>query len=267
MVDKANQIMTPFDAEMTTPAVKELQRLGVNLLLGDGFTEFQSTDGVQAVVLESGRRVAADLFIMGLGVRPDTSVAKDAGLAIGSTGALMVNDYLQTSDPDIYSGGDLAEIIERVTGEHRWIPLAGAANKQARIIGTNVSGGAERFTGAQGTSIVRIGNVALAMTGVSEKLAKRMGIDHFVSYTTSGHHAGFYPGAQDLTVKLMVHHPSGRVLGAEIVGQEGVDKRIDVIATAIAAKMTVEDLESLDLAYAPPFSSAKDRWFICPSEK
>lgn len=258
LVDKANQIMTPFDAEMTTPAVKELQRLGVNVLLGDGFTEFQNTDGVQAVVLESGRRVAADLFIMGLGVRPDTSVAKDAGLAIGSTGALMVNDYLQTSDPDIYSGGDLAEIIERVTGEHRWIPLAGAANKQARIIGTNVCGGAERFTGAQGTSIVRIGDVALAMTGISEKLAKRMGIDHFVSYTTSGHHAGFYPGAQDLTVKLMVHRPSGRVLGAEIVGQEGVDKRIDVIATAIAAKMTVEDLESLDLAYAPPFSSAKD---------
>lgn len=258
LIDKAEQVMTPFDAEMTIPAVEELRHRGVDVILGDGLTGFQRNDDLQEVVLDSGRRVAADLFIMGLGVRPDTSVAKDAGLALGSTGALKVNDYLQTSDPDIYSGGDLAEVIERVTGEHRWIPLAGAANKQARIIGTNVCGGTARFIGAQGTSIVRVGTMVLAMTGLSEKLANKLSIDHFVSYTTSGHHAGFYPDARDLTIKLMVHRPSGRVLGAEIVGQEGVDKRIDVLATAIAAKMTVEDLSMLDLAYAPPFSSAKD---------
>jgi NADPH-dependent 2,4-dienoyl-CoA reductase/sulfur reductase-like enzyme/rhodanese-related sulfurtransferase len=258
LVEKAPQILPPFDEEMTSLALDELEKMGVNVILNDGITGFVGEQKATAVQLESGKEIPADMFIMGLGVRPDNQMAKDAGLEVGFAGAVRVNEYLQTSDPDIYSGGDLAEIVHLVHGETRWIPLAAAANKQGRIIGMNICGAREKFRGAQGTSIVRVGDVTLAMTGLSEKAAKADGIDFFASYNTAGHHAGYYPGAKDMTIKLLVEKGSGRVLGAQIVGREGVDKRIDVVATAIGAHMTVEDVASLDLAYAPPFSSAKD---------
>lgn len=258
LVEKASQVLPPFDHEMTATALEELEKMGVNVILGDGITGFAGETTASAVELESGMSIEADLFIMGLGVRPDLSIAKQAGLTIGQTGALEVNQYLQTSDPDIYSGGDLAEIVHTVHGKQRWIPLAAAANKQARIIGMNVFGAHREFHGAQGTSIVKLGDAVLAVTGETEKAAKNDGLDFFVSYNIAGHHAGYYPGAQDMVIKLVVEHNTGRILGGQIAGRDGVDKRIDVLATAIAAKMTVSDVAELDLAYAPPFSSAKD---------
>ncbi len=202
--------------------------------------------------------ITGDLFILGLGVRPNSDIARAAGLELAPNGALKVNAQLQTSDADIYSGGDLAQIVHRVNGKETWIALAGPANKQARVIGMNVAGGEAVFNGAQGTAIVGLGQVVLAMTGMSERAVKQAGLDYFVSYNTTGHHAGYYPGAKDLTIKLIAEQKTGRVLGAQVVGREGVDKRVDVIATAISAKMTVSDLAELDLAYAPPFASAKD---------
>ncbi len=258
LIEKAPQILPPFDKEMTSPVLHELERLGVRVLLNDGIVEFTGEDKVKAVKLESGETVKADMFVMNLGVRPDNGIAKAAGLSLGVAGALQVNESLQTSDPDIYGGGDLAEIRHRVDGKKRWIALAGAPNKQGRVIAENLFGKNISFTLVQGTSIVRFGKVVIAMTGLSEKELKKTDIEFFVSYNTAGHHAGYYPGAEDMTIKLMVEKSSGKLLGAEIVGGEGVDKRIDVLASSIAANMTVEDLTNLDLAYAPPFSSAKD---------
>lgn len=258
LIEKAPQVLPPFDAEMTAPALEALRTMGVDVILNDGISRFEGTDRAQRVVLDSGRNVTGDVFILGLGVRPDVEMAKAAGLEVGATGALRVNERLQTSDSDIYSGGDLAEIIHRVTDKDTWIPLAAAANKQARIIGMNTCGSEATFHGAQGTSIVRVGQVVLGMTGLSERLLRRADIPYAVSYNTAGHHAGYYPGAKDLTIKLLFDPSSGRIFGAQVAGSEGVDKRLDVMATAISAGMTVADLADLDLAYAPPFSSAKD---------
>jgi NADPH-dependent 2,4-dienoyl-CoA reductase/sulfur reductase-like enzyme/rhodanese-related sulfurtransferase len=258
LVEKAPQVLPPFDPEMTALALRELDKLGVEIILGDGIASFEGVDKATSVTLESGRKLEADVFMLGIGVRPENELAKQAGLDLGAAGALQVNEYLQTSDPDIYSGGDMAEIVHLVDGQRRYIPLAGPANKQGRVIGVNVCGGQEKFLGAQGTSIVRVGKATLATTGFAEKTARLLGLNYITSYNTTGHHAGYYPGAKDLTIKLMVEKPSGRLLGAEIAGREGVDKRVDVLATAIAARMTVSDIAALDLAYAPPFSAAKD---------
>jgi len=258
LIEKARQVLPPFDTEMTALALRELRCLEVDVILGDGITGFEGLENAEFVLLESGMRVKGDMFVLGLGVQPDNAISLAAGLETGIRGSLKVNEYLQTSDPHIYSGGDLAEIIHRVDGKTKWIPLAAAANKQARIIGTNIVGGKEKFRGAQGTSIVRVGDVTLAMTGLTEREATSEKLDFFVSYNTSGHHASYYPGATDLTIKLVVERPSGRILGGQVAGDTGVDKRIDVIAMAISAGMNVRDLEAADLAYAPPFSSAKD---------
>lgn len=258
LIEKAPQVLPPFDAEMTAPALRALQQMGTEVILNDGISRFEGSDRATSVVLESGRRINGDVFILGLGVRPDVEMAKAQGLEVGATGALRVNEHLQTSDPDIYSGGDLAEIVHKVNGRDVWIPLAGAANKQGRIVGINVAGGDASFNGAQGTSIVGVGQYVLGATGLSEKLLQRAEIPYAVSYNTTGHHAGYYPGAKDLTIKLVFDPSSGKIFGAQVVGEDGVDKRLDVLATAISANLTVGDLTDLDLAYAPPFSSAKD---------
>lgn len=258
LVEKAAQILPPFDAEMVVPALKELRHMGATVITGDGITGFTGTERAVAVTLESGRSVPGGLFILGLGVRPDTTLAKAAGLELGATGAVRVNEFLQTSDPDIYSGGDLAEIRHLVNGQQRFIPLAGAANKQGRVIGANLFGRGLAFHGAMGTAIVRVGEVTLAMTGLTEKTVAAEGLDAYISYTNNEHHASYYPGGHSLTLKVVAERSTGKLLGGQVVGREGVDKRIDVLATAIAGKMTIEDLAELDLAYAPPFSSAKD---------
>ena len=258
LIEKAPQVLPPFDEEMTAHVRQELTRLHVNTALGDGISEFRGVGRATEVVLESGRVIKADMFILGLGVRPNSTLAQEAGLELGMAGAVKVNEYLQTSDPDIYAAGDVAEVSHRVNGRQRFIPLAGAANKQARIIGENICGARVKFEGTLGTAIVKLGETTLAMTGLTEKAAKADGISYVVSYNTAGHHAGYYPGATDLTVKLLVEPLTELVLGAQISGKLGVDKRIDVFATAIASRLSLDEMTGLDLAYAPSFSSAKD---------
>lgn len=258
LVEKANQVLPPFDQEMTSLIRRQLDALGVQTILGDGIVSFQGQTRARDVLLESGRTVPGDVFLLGIGVRPDFHLAKEAGLTLGVAGAVHVNEYLQTSDPDIYAAGDVAEMTHLVDHQVHFIPLAGAANKQARVIGENVCGSKETFVGALGTAIVRVGDTVIAMTGLTEKMARSSNVEYAVSYSTSGHHAGYYPGAKDMTIKLVVDPIRHRVLGAQITGQDGVDKRIDVIATAITGGLTVEEMTTLDLAYAPPFSSAKD---------
>lgn len=258
LIEKASQVLPPFDVEMTIPVLRHLRDLGVRVVLDNGISAFSGHERAESVTLESGEVVSADLFVMSLGVRPDTGLARDAGLALGVSGAVHVNHELQTSDPDIFAGGDIAELRYDLDNTPRWIALAGAANKQARIIAENLFGAKQQFSGAHGTSIVQVGKVAAAMTGWSERAAAAAGLNYLVSYNTAGHHAGYYPGAEDLTIKLVIDRATGKLLGAQVVGGAGVDKRIDVLSVALSAGLTVTDLTHLDLAYAPPFSSAKD---------
>jgi NADPH-dependent 2,4-dienoyl-CoA reductase/sulfur reductase-like enzyme/rhodanese-related sulfurtransferase len=258
LVEKAPQVLPPLDPEMAAYVAGALGEMGVQVITGDGIAAFEGEGRAIAVRLESGLVLEGDLFVLGLGVRPDTRLAKAAGLEIGATGAIRVNERMQTSDPNIYAAGDAVEMTHLVTGRPTWIPLAGPANKQGRVAGANAAGDSLRFPGAMGTSIVRVGGLVAAVTGLSEKAARKAGYDVLVNYTTSGNHADYYPGAEDLMIKLVAEKTSGRLLGAQVLGGSGVDKRTDVLATAIAGKMTVEDLTNLDLAYAPPFGSAKD---------
>ncbi|WP_160327232.1 FAD-dependent oxidoreductase [Ferroacidibacillus organovorans] len=258
LIEKADQVLPPFDREMTASLREELKERGVETILGDGIVSFQGQERATDVLLESGRVIQGDLFLLGIGVRPDFTLAKNAGLELGVAGAVHVNQELQTSDPNIYAAGDVAEMTHLVDKQLRFTPLAGLANKQARVIGQNVCGSHVTFDGALGTAIVKFGKATLALTGLTEKMATAQNLAYRVSYSTSGHHAGYYPGAKMMTIKLLVDPASHHVLGAQIAGEEGVDKRIDVIATGISAKLTIEEMAMLDLAYAPPFSSAKD---------
>ncbi|MGI6226666.1 MAG: FAD-dependent oxidoreductase [Peptococcales bacterium] len=258
LIEKMAQLLPYLDVEMAVPLAIHLENLGTQVILGNGVQAFKGDSKVKEIILENGEKVQVDLAIIAIGARPQMELVKDAGLKIGSTGGVEVDATLRTSDPDIYAGGDIIETIHLVTGRKVRIPLAGPANKQGRIIGANVVGGHRYFKGVLGTSIVKVGHLTAAKTGIGEKEAKELGLAHFVSYTPSLHHAGYYPGARHLLTKLIVAEHSGKLLGAQIVGWEGVDKRIDVLATAIHGSMTVEDLENLDLAYAPPYSSAKD---------
>jgi len=258
LIEKMDQLLPYLDSEMAIPLAIHLENLGVQVILGNGVQEFKGQSKVQEIILENGESIPADLVIVAIGARPQLELVKKAGLKIGPAGGVEVNATLQTSDPDIYAGGDIIETIHLVIGKKVRIPLAGPANKQGRIIGANVVGGRRYFKGVLGTSIVKVGELTAAKTGIGEKEAKELGLAYFVSYTPSLHHAGYYPGARHLLTKLVVAQHSGKILGAQIVGWEGVDKRIDVLATAIHGAMTVEELENLDLAYAPPYSAAKD---------
>jgi len=213
---------------------------------------------VHEIKLQSGRLVPADLVILSIGVRPELNLARECGLKIGAAGGIAVNEYQQTEDPDIYAAGDAVEITHLVTGQKARIALAGPANKQGRVAGANAAGGNLTFPGAVGTAIVESLGITAAKTGLSEKEASQAKIAHYVSFTHSLSHAGYYPGATLMHMKLVVEKETGRLLGAQIIGESGVDKRIDVIATALYARLKVTDLENLDLAYAPQFSAAKD---------
>jgi NADPH-dependent 2,4-dienoyl-CoA reductase/sulfur reductase-like enzyme/rhodanese-related sulfurtransferase len=262
LVEKAPQVLPPLDPELAAYVGGALEAMGVAVITGDGIAALEEVEGgggsASAVRLESGRRLAGDLFVLGLGVRPDTRLATAAGLELGTTGAIKVNDRMQTSDPAIFAAGDAVELTHLVTGSPAWTPLAGPANKQGRVAGANAAGDDLRFPGALGTAIVRVGDLVAAVTGLSEKAARKAGLDVLVSYTTSGDHADYYPGVQEMLVKLIADRATGRLLGAQVLGGNGVDKRTDVFATAMAGGLTVDDLTNLDLAYAPPFGSAKD---------
>ncbi|MFB5083741.1 FAD-dependent oxidoreductase [Symbiobacterium thermophilum] len=258
LVEKADQVLPPLDPEMAAFVQSHLEQMGVEVITGDGIAAFTGNDRATAARLESGREVEGDLFILGLGVRPDTRLAREAGLAIGPTGGIQVNERMQTNDPAIYAAGDAVETIHLVTGRPALIPLAGPANKQGRVAGANAAGDSLTFPGAIGTAIVRVGSLVAAVTGLSEKAARREGLKVYTSYTLSGDHADYYPGMQELMTKLVVEADTGRLLGAQVIGANGVDKRTDVYATAILGRMTVDQLANLDLAYAPPFGAAKD---------
>ena len=254
VIEKAPHILPLLDDDMAAQLTDSLHRLGLPVRAGIGATEFTAHD----VVLEDGSRVPADMVILSVGVRPEVALARDAGLTIGATGGVVTNAAMQTSDPDIYAVGDAAETTHLVTGAKTRIALAGPANRQGRIAGANAAGGNLQYCGAMGTSIVRVLTQIVGYTGLNTRQARDAGLDIFTSMTRDFSHASYYPGAKMLVTKLIVEKESGRILGAQIIGEADVDKRTDVLATAIAAKMTVTDLESLDLAYAPPFGSAND---------
>ncbi|MCC7424715.1 MAG: FAD-dependent oxidoreductase [Planctomycetaceae bacterium] len=258
VVELQDQVMPPFDQEMTTPIAEKLAEKGVQLILADSAERFDAVEGGVAVRLKSGRTLVAQLVILGVGVRPENKLATEAGLDVGPRGGIRVNDHLQTSDPSIYAVGDAIEVRDFVSGDATQVPLAGPANRQGRIAADNVFGRHSRYRGTQGTAIVGLFGLTAAMTGMSEKSLRRAGKAYRKVYIHPAHHAGYYPGAQSLTLKLMFAPDTGRILGAEAVGGEGVDKRIDVLAVAIQAGMTVYDLEEMELAYAPQYGSAKD---------
>ena len=272
VVELLPQVMPPLDAEMVTPVHEVLIQQGVKLHLADGVAELEASGEQQLRVrLKSGAELLTDLVILAIGVRPDSSLAAAAGLELNERGAIRVNAHMQTTDPAIYAVGDAVEVEDAVLGGKTQIPLAGPANRQGRLVADHVASLQElvpwdadsvRYRGSQGTSIVRVFELAVAMTGSSEKSLARLGRqlhrDYEVVYVHPMHHADYYPGATRMTLKLLFERPSGRVLGAQAVGEDGVDKRIDVIAMAIQMRASVFDLEQSELCYSPQFGSAKD---------
>ncbi len=258
IVELAEQVLAPLDSEMASLIHQHLKEKRVEFYLNDEVKEVEQREQFSMVKLGSGRELKTDMVLIGIGVRPEVTLAKGAGLEIGERGGIKVDRTLKTSHPDIYAVGDAIEVVDYINGNSTLVPIAGPANKQGRIAANNICGIAEEYEGTQGTSILKVFNMAVAATGNNEKLLKRFNIPYEKSFTHSSSHAGYYPEALPLSVKLIFSPDNGKILGAQVVGYDGVDKRIDVIATAMRAGMTVYDLEKLELAYAPPYSSAKD---------
>jgi NADPH-dependent 2,4-dienoyl-CoA reductase/sulfur reductase-like enzyme/rhodanese-related sulfurtransferase len=260
VVEKLQQVMPALDAEMAAPIQAHLTTEGVALHLGDGLARIDDNpDGGLIVVAESGARLPADLVILAIGVRPEIDLARDAGLSIGARGGIVVDDQMRTSDPRIWAVGDAVEVPDVVTGQDTVLPLAGPANRQGRVAAESIAGRATRFRGVQATAVVGVLGLTVASTGASEKGLRRAGVTGFQTvYLHPGHHAGYYPGARPIHLKLLFSTPDGRILGAQAVGHEGVEKRIDVVATAIQFGGTVHDLAEAELCYAPQFGAAKD---------
>ena len=259
VVEMANQVMAPLDFSMAAIVHRQLTDKGVGLHLEDGVSRFEEKDGGVTVHLRSGKQIATDMVLLSIGVRPETKLAKDAGLAIGERGGIAVNDYMQTSDADIYALGDAVEVRHLVTGQPALIPLAGPANKQGRIVADNiVFGNKKKYPGSIGTSIAKVFDLTVAAAGANAKLLQRNNIPYISSYTHGASHAGYYPGAVPLSIKILFAPENGKLLGTQIVGFNGVDKRIEMLAQVIQRGGTVHDLAELEHAYAPPYSSAKD---------
>ncbi len=258
LIQLDDQVLPPLDYDMACQLHAYLRGKGLDLRLKTAVSGFRPEGDSLAVLAGGEEAVRADLVLMAVGVTPDTALAASAGLALNPRGAIIVNDRMETSQQDIYAVGDAVEIRNFVTGAPALIPLAGPANKQGRIAADQICGRTSVYRGAQGSSVIKVFEMTAAATGLNEKAAQAAGIayDRVVTYSAS--HATYYPGATDMTIKTLYEPESGRILGAQIVGFDGVDKRIDVMAAAIRAGMTAQDLEELDLAYAPPYSSAKD---------
>jgi len=258
IVEAAEQLMAPFDSDMASFIHAEVRKNGVNLLLGRMVEGFADTDSGIDVKLKDTATLHADMVVMSIGVAPETALARDAGLELGIRGSIIVNDKMETSIPDIYAVGDAVQIRNFITDTDTLISLAGPANKQGRIAADNIYGGDSHYTGGQGSSVIKIFDMTAAVTGINEKTAKALGLFTDKVILSPMSHAGYYPGGKMMTMKVIFEKETYRILGAQIVGFDGVDKRIDVLATAIRAKMKAYDLAELDLAYAPPYSSAKD---------
>lgn len=258
VVELQDQVLPPFDLEMTTPIATELVDKGVVLMLGQSAEAFEQAPQGLLVRLKSGECLPTQLVILSVGVRPENTLAVAAGLEVGPRGGIKVNEHMQTSDPDIYAVGDAVEIKDFVTGQPAQVPLAGPANRQGRIAADHIFGRPSQYRGTQGTAIVRVFDRTAAMTGAAEKTLRRIQRAYRKVYVHPAHHAGYYPGAEAMTLKLLFDPQDGKLLGAQAVGGAGVDKRIDVLAVAIQAGLTVFDLEEMELAYSPQFGSAKD---------
>ncbi len=268
VVEMMNQVMAPIDFEMAQLIHENMRMNHIRLELNNGVKQFDHKDGVTTIHLQNGNSLEADLVILSIGIKANSQLAKDCGLELNAKGGILVNEYLKTSDPNIYAVGDVIEVEEFIFKGRTMVPLAGPANKQARICADNIAkesgllaGSPEIFKGTQGTSIAQVFDFSVAATGLNEKTligkGKEKDKDYYVALINQKSHAGYYPGATPLTLK-MLFDPSGKILGAQIIGQEGVDKRIDTIATALRLGGTIYDLAELELAYAPPYSSAKD---------
>lgn len=261
LIEMQDQVMAPIDKEMANLLHENMLMNHVNLILGDGVKEFHHENGSTKVELISGKTVEADLVILSIGVKPNSNLAKEAGIELNQRKGIVVNEYLQTSVENVYAVGDVIGVEHYVTKEETMIPLAGPANKQARIVADNICGDHKKYNGSLGTAIAKVFDLNVASVGINEKQLKEMGKVKGEGYETvlinQKSHAGYYPGATPITLK-MIFEKDGRILGAQIIGQDGVDKRIDTIATTMRLNGTIYDLEELELAYAPPFSSAKD---------
>ena len=258
IVQRPRQVMNPLDPDMAAFLHGELRAHGVKLALGHTVEGFVQRDGGVDVLLQNEAPLHADMVILAIGVTPDTALARDAGLALGLKGSILVNDRMETSVPDIYAVGDAVQVRHFVTGQDALISLAGPANKQGRIAADNICGGDSRYHGAQGSAVLKLFDLTAAATGINETNAKKAGLDVDKVILSPMSHAGYYPGGKTMTMKVVFEKNTFRLLGAQIVGYAGVDKRIDVLATAIRAGMKATELKELDLAYAPPYSSAKD---------
>ncbi len=257
IVQRPKQLMNPFDADMASFLHSEVRKHGIRLALGYTVEGFAENDGGVDVLLKDEAPLHADMVVLAIGVTPDTALAKDAGLELGMKGSILVNDRMETSIPDIYAVGDAVQVKHFVTGEDALISLAGPANKQGRIAADNICGGDSRYGGSLGSSVIKVFDLTAAATGLNEASAKRAGLDADKVILSPMSHASYYPGGKIMTMKVVFEKETYRLLGAQIVGYEGVDKRIDVLATAIHAGMKATELKELDLAYAPPYSSAK----------
>lgn len=262
ILEASNQVMAPLDYEMAQILHKHIQSKGVTLQLGDAVSSFEEKENKVTITLSSGKQVPADFVILAIGVRPNSQLAKDAQLELNQRGGIVVNEHMQTSDPDIYAVGDVVEVQDFVLKTPTMIPLAGPANKQGRIVADNLAGIPSIYKGTQGSSIAKVFDLAVASTGINEKTLQKnhyeKGKDYDVVILSQGSHAGYYPGSKTLTIKLLFQKDGSKILGAQIVGEDGVDKRIDTIAVALRLGATIQDLKELELSYAPPFSSAKD---------
>ena len=257
IVELADHVIAPLDYDMACDVHRYLKEKGVGLILKNGVQAIKEEGGKLKLTLSDGE-IETDMVIMAVGVRPDTALAKDAGLELNKRGAIVVNEHMLTSDPDIYAVGDAVEVTDFVTGEKAYIPLAGPANKQGRIAADNICGIPTTYKNTLGSAVLKIFDMTVATTGVNERAAKAAGLDYDKVYTYSNSHASYYPGSTGMSIKTLYEKGTGKILGAQIVGFDGVDKRCDVLATAIRAGMTAKDLTELELCYAPPFGSAKD---------
>jgi len=257
VVEMADQVIAPIDYDMACDVHNYIRQKGINLILKNGVKNIEETKNGLLVTLNDGE-LSAGMMIMSVGVKPESSLAKAAGLDVNERGGIIVNEHMKTSDDNIYAVGDAVEVIDFVTGQKAMIPLAGPANKQGRIAADNICNIPSKYNGTQGSAILKIFDMTVAATGANEKTAKRLGIDYDKSFTYSASHASYYPGAVNMCIKTLFEKKSGKILGAQVVGFDGVDKRCDVFATAIRANMSAFDLAKLELCYAPPYSSAKD---------
>lgn len=254
LVELSEQLMISMDPEFGAMIKSGLEEKGIIVKTGAGLSSVSGN----AVRLTDGSVIETDMVLLSIGVRPELSLAKSAGLKTGLSGGLVTDENMRTSDPDIYAAGDMVEVINKVHGKKVRIPLAGPANRQGRIAGTNVLGGSMKYRGALGTSVVKLFERTAASTGLSEKTAREAGYEAGVSYVFKDNHAAYFPGGKPLALKIVFDKKSGRLLGAQAYGESGVEKRIDVLATALHGNMTLEDLSELDLAYAPPYNTAND---------